>query len=180
MDVYHKVLLALTIIFLVATIALAIALGLTSTGCDCKTVQENVLIIDGGASCNSGKAPAASKNGPGLGSSRATMPLLGGMIDKAKAASWLNGQNDLPTTIIVMSEQCGACHALRRTLTSIVNDGSLKNVNVGLLPYSVMGELSQTFKVSGVPHMFRVNGGKIVKELVGNVPAQTLRDFLMS
>jgi hypothetical protein len=36
------------------------------------------------------------------------------------------------------------------------------------------------FKVTGVPHSFRVNGGKILKDLVGNVPSDKLIAFLTS
>ena len=106
--------------------------------------------------------------------------ILGDIVDYDKAKSLINANNSVPTTVIVFSERCGACHGLRRTLKAAIEEGKLSGVNVALLAHSDLKDLANMFKVTGVPHSFRVNSGKIIKDLVGNVPTDKLIAFLTS
>jgi thioredoxin-like negative regulator of GroEL len=106
--------------------------------------------------------------------------IMGDIVDYDKAKSLINADNSVPTTVIVFSERCGACHGLRRTLKAAIEEGKLSGVNVALLAHSDLNDLVSMFKVTGVPHSFRVNKGKILKDMVGNVPSDKLIAFLTS
>lgn len=158
----------LTIVFLLTTIVFAVLYGTETSK---KSTPSSNAIITG---LMNTKRKTLAEIAP------LKSTVMGDTVDYDRAKALLNGNNSVPTTIIVFSERCGACHGLRRTLKAAIAEGKLSDVNVVLLPHAELNDLAKMMKVTGVPHLFRVNSGKILKELVGNVPSDTLVTFLSS
>jgi len=83
-----------------------------------------------------------------------------------------------PGTVMVYSNNCGACHSLRTKLTHAKAAGTVLDSDVALMPVSELGSLRDVVNVTGVPYLFRIQDGKVTKTLIGDVPEADLVAFL--
>lgn len=83
------------------------------------------------------------------------------------------------STIIVVSPQCGACHALRATLMRLLAAGAMSGESVGLLSANDFMTIKDKFPdVTSVPHLFKVGDGAVHAQRVGNAPDNELVSFV--
>ena len=84
-----------------------------------------------------------------------------------------------PGTVLVdfWAEWCGPCKALSPVLDGIANEfgGRLKVVKVNV---DESPNAPQQYKVRGIPTLIIFKNGKVVDQLVGNQPKDTIKDVI--
>ena len=97
----------------------------------------------------------------------------------ADAAILMMNQKGKRATIIVVSPQCGACHALRATVMRLLAAGALSAKSVNFLAANDFMTIKDKFPaVNSVPHLFKVGDGAVHAQRVGNAPDNELVSFV--
>ena len=95
------------------------------------------------------------------------------------AKAWLAGS--APATVVVYSDRCGACHALRAALKRMGASKSFTADTVGLLSVEELKKMDNSLgSVEAIPTSFRVGSGKVLSKKVGNVPDTVFIAFVKS
>jgi putative thioredoxin len=89
----------------------------------------------------------------------------------------LESSSTTPVVVDLWAPWCGPCRTLTPILEKVVGETGgkvvLAKVNVDENP-----QVSQAFRVQGIPAVYAVAGGKVVDGFVGAQPEQTVREFV--
>ena len=85
--------------------------------------------------------------------------------------------SDVPVLVDFYADWCGPCQMMMPVVEDIAKeyDGRLK---VGKVNSDEQQELAAAFKVMSIPNFFIVKDGKVVDQMIGGMPKDTLKQHI--